>query len=299
MDILTGMRTFCAVVEERSFVRAAQKLEISAALTSKYVAQLEERLGARLLNRTTRSLALTEEGQAYFERCSQILDQFDEMEAAIKDKQGKPHGRLLVSAPISLGESHLSAAIAQFLQLHEGISIELRLSDRFINIVDEGFDLAIRMGQLGDSSLIARKLAPMYAATVASADYLAQHGEPKHPSELTGHECIHDTNFLGGKLWPYQNEEGEWTIPTSGRFAVNSAQAARAAALANVGIAALPRYIVKKDIDEGRLIEILPDYMRASGAVYALYPHNRHLAMKVRVFVDFMVRYFAEQKDWQ
>lgn len=299
MDTLIGMRTFCAVVEEESFVRAAAKLELSAALTSKYVAQLEERLQVRLLNRTTRSLALTQEGQAYYERCSQIIDQFDEMENLIREQKGVPAGHVRISAPITLGEQHLAHVTSLFMERYQDISVELKLTDRYINIVDEGYDLAIRMGKLEDSSLIARKLSPMRVAIVASPGYLAKHGVPTHPKELEHHTCIHDTNHLGGKMWAFVEDGKQFSVPISGKLTTNSVLAVRAAMLEDGGIGSAPRYVVKDDIREGKLTEILTDYVRVGGAVYAVYPHNRHLAAKVRAYVDFVSNYFANQKDWQ
>ncbi|WP_097152179.1 LysR family transcriptional regulator [Cohaesibacter gelatinilyticus] len=299
MDTLIGMRTFCAVVEEESFVRAAAKLELSAALTSKYVAQLEERLQVRLLNRTTRSLAVTQEGQAYYERCSQIIDQFDEMENLIREQKGVPTGRLRISAPITLAEQHLAHATSRFMELYPDVSVELKLADRYINLVDEGYDLAIRMGTLEDSSLIARKLAPMRVSVVASPGYLAKHGTPEHPHDLAQHQCIHDTNYLGGKMWGFTENGKDFTVPINGRLTTNSILAVRAALLEDGGIGSVPRYVVKDDIKKGLLKEILPDYLRDGGAVYAVYPHNRHLAAKVRVYVEFIASYFANQKDWQ
>ncbi|MCV6575034.1 MAG: LysR family transcriptional regulator [Cohaesibacter sp.] len=299
MDTITGMRTFCAVVEEQSFVRAAHRLQISAALVSKYVGQLEERLAVRLLNRTTRSLALTQEGQAYFERCSHILDQFDEMEALIREQRDIPSGHLRISAALTLGEQHLARATSLFMDRYQDISVELNLSDRFVNIVDEGYDLAVRIGKLEDSSLIARKLAPILPSLVASPDYLQKYGTPQHPKDLVGHQCIYDTNHLGGKLWPFMEHGKTFTVPVKARLTTNGILAVRAAAIENGGIGAMPRYVVKRDIEQGRLREILVDYARDSGALYAVYPHSRHLAVKVRAYVDFLSDYFANQKDWQ
>ena len=294
MDTITGMRTFCAVATEESFVRAAERLGISPALTSKYVGQLEERLGIRLLNRTTRSLALTENGEAYFRRCLDLIEDFDELEASVRDSQFNPKGRLLVAAPIIFGGTYLSDAIAIFLEQYPDISIEIRLSDNFVNIIEEGFDLAIRLGALKDSTLIAKKLASTGIFLCATPQYLAQYPAPVHPDELVNHNCIVDTNFDSGNQWPFVVNGERITVKVGGRLKVNSATATRALLLKHLGIAFCPGHVIAKDISAGRLVCLLSDFNAFNPGLYAVYPHNRHLATKVRVFVDFLADYFAD-----
>jgi DNA-binding transcriptional LysR family regulator len=293
MDTITGMRTFCAVASEESFVNAAKRLGISAALTSKYVGQLEERLGVRLLNRTTRSLAMTETGRAYYKRCLQVIEDFDELEATVQDFRVSPKGHLLISAPRLLGETRLTGAVSEFLERFTDITVEMRLSDRFVNIVEEGFDLAIRAGSLKDSSLIARKLAPAQIIFCASPGYLERHGTPTHPDDLANHNCIVDGNFEERAMWPFIVDGKKTSVAVRGRFSANSANATRQMALKHFGIMVCPDHVVARDIASGTLIPLLEEFSAFDRGIYALYPHNRHLAAKVRVFVDFLVTYFA------
>jgi len=296
MDTITGMRTFCAVATEESFIRAAQRLGISPALTSKYVGQLEERLGVRLLNRTTRSLALTENGRAYFKRCLDLIEDFDELEASVQDSQFNPKGRLLVAAPTTFGETHLSDAVANFLEKYPDIIIDMRLSDNFVNIVEEGYDLAIRIGELKDSTLIAKKLASSGSVLCATPEYLEQNPAPARPDDLAGHNCIIDTNFKGGNQWPFMVDGGKIIIRVDGRLKVNSATAARSMLLKHLGVGFCPGYVVARDLSAGRLVSLLQDYNAFDSGLYAVYPHSRYLAAKVRVFVDFLTNYFSKTK---
>jgi len=210
MDILTGMRTYAAVVSLGSFTAAAERLGVSKALTSKYVQQLEMHLGARLLSRTTRKLNTTEVGQAYYLRC----------------QQQTPQGELVISAPISFGETYLTNAVADYLEEQREVSIRLELSDRFVDIVDEGFDMALRIGEMQDSSLIARRLAPVRIIACATPEYPARAGVPKHPNDLTSHTCIVDTNFRTAANWHFQDDGQGFAVNVASRFRVNTAPAA-------------------------------------------------------------------------
>lgn len=294
MDTITGMRTFCAVASEESFVKAATKLGISAALTSKYISQLEERLNVRLLNRTTRSLALTENGQAYFKRCLALIEEFDALEASVQDNEISPRGHLVISASVNFGETYLTDAVGKFLEKYPGISIDVRLSDRFVNIVEEGFDLAVRLGDLQDSTLIARKLAETGIVLCATPQYFDKHPAPEKPIDLAQHDCIIDTNFTGGDQWPFLINGEKKTIRVHGRLRISSDTATRTLLLRHMGIALCPEHVVAKDIAEGRLTCVLKEFNAFQLDLYAVYPHNRHLAVKVRVFVDFLVDYFSE-----
>ncbi len=295
MDTITGMRTFCAVANEASFVKAAKQLDISPALTSKYVGQLEERLGVQLLNRTTRSLSLTENGRGYLKRAERLILEFDELETTVQECQNSPRGEIVVTAPKTFGETELTLAVGEFLKQYPEISLDLRLTDRFVDLVDEGFDLAIRVGSLKDSSLIARKLSPVKIYLCASPRYLEQHGTPKHPSDLEHHSCLDDTNFEGGKWWPFMVDGERITVKASGQFRANSANATRAMALNDLGIVMCPDHVVADDIAKGELVLLLQEYNAFDLGLYALYPHNRHLAVKVRVFVDFLATWFAQK----
>lgn len=293
MDILTGMRTYAAVVAAGSFTGAAERLGISKALTSKYVGQLEEHLGVRLLNRTTRRLNVTEVGQAYYQRCRQLLDNMDELEAAVRQQQEAPQGRLLVAAPTTLGEMYLTRAVSDYLKEQPNVSVELVLADRFVNIVDEGFDLAVRIGKLADSSLIARRLAPARIVLCASPDYLNSAGAPAHPKELEVLQCVIDTNIQDPEQWPFKEQSRSFRVKVNGRFRVNNALAVREMLLAGQGIGLCPFYVVEEDIRAGRLQVLLQEYEAIEYGIYAVYPHNRHLAAKVRTFVDYLADHFA------
>lgn len=293
MDTLIGMRTYAAVVATGSFTAAADRLGISKALTSKYVGQLEDRLGVRLLNRTTRKLNVTEVGQVYYQRCGQLLEDFEELEAAIKDQQSAPQGNLVVAAPATFGGKQLTQAVADYLDEQPGVSVELVLADRFVNIVEEGFDLAVRIGKLPDSSLIARRLAPVRVVACASPDYLSRHGTPSHPNELKSHVCVIDTNIPPPGHWPFEEAGQSFSVKVNGRFRANSASSVRDILLADHGIGLCPSYIADKDIRAGRLKILLQEYEAFEFGIYAVYPHNRHLAAKVRTFINFLVQRFS------
>ncbi|WP_455197957.1 LysR family transcriptional regulator, partial [Kaarinaea lacus] len=201
MDLFTSMRTYIAVVSAGSFTGGAERLGISKALASKYIGQLEDHLGVRLLNRTTRRLNLTEVGQGYFQRCQQLLDELDELEASVLEQQDAPRGKLKVAAPSNFGEKNLARAVAEYLKTQPNMSIELVLADRFVNLVEEGFDLAVRIGELADSSLIARRLASMRMVVCAAPEYLKKNNIPADPQELAMHNCLIDTNMRDPDQW--------------------------------------------------------------------------------------------------
>jgi DNA-binding transcriptional LysR family regulator len=293
MDKLACMRTYAAVVATGSFTAAADRLGISKALTSKYVGHLEDHLGVRLLNRTTRRLNVTEAGQAYYQRCQQLLDDLDELEAAIQHQQDAPKGRLRVAVPTTFGEMYLTRAVADFLEEQPGVSVELVLADRFVNIIEEGFDLAVRIGELEDSTLIARRLASSRIVACASPEYLARPGgTPKHPTELTSHDCIIDTNFRATDQWPFREGQRPFTVKVDGRFSANNALSVREMLLAGRGVGLCPTYVVADDLRAGRLKAVLQEFQVLEFGIYAVYPHNRHLAAKVRSFVEFLVGKF-------
>jgi len=296
MDTVIGMRTFVAVVDTGSFTVAAERLGISKALTSKYVGQLEEHLGVRLLNRTTRKLSVTEVGQAYYQRCRQLLDDLDELESAVRQQQASPQGELRVAAPVLFGESYLTRAVADYLKSQPGVSVELVLADRFVNLVEEGFDLAVRIGKLADSSLIARKLAQLQVVLCAAPEYLAKAGVPRRLEDIEVHNCVIDTNIDEPDYWHFSRRGESQRIKVSGRFRVNSAQSVREMVLAGMGIGLCPRYVVADDLEQGRVQHLLPSYKTTEYGIYAVYPHNRHLAAKVRTFVDFLVERFEASR---
>lgn len=292
------MKTFVAVVAEGSFSAAARRLDMSPQLVSKYVAQLEDRLGARLLNRSTRRLSLTEAGQAYHERCQQLVADIDDMESAIGDMTAKASGTLRINAPMSFGITHLASAAARFQCENPAVSIDLMLNDRVVDVVGEGFDLALRIGRLEESGLVARRLAPIRVVMCASPDYLRQHGTPATPEGLAGHNC------LG---YSYSRERGHWrlerdgqmhAIPVEGTYVANNGDALRLAAVAGAGIILQPTFIVGQDIRAGRLVVVLPDYRAADLALHAVYAHRQYLSAKVRAFIDYLDDCFGSPPYW-
>lgn len=299
MDTIEGMRTFASVVSAGSFTGAADRLDMSSALVSKYIGQLEERLSVRLLNRTTRSLSLTDVGRVYHERCVQLLEEFDELEDAVQDTQTEPKGKLVVSAPTTFGESYLTPAAAEFLKEHPGIRLDLHLSDRFVGLADEGFDLAIRIGELPDSALIARRLAPARVVACATPGYLKRKGTPRHPAELVRHDCIMDTNYHTGPQWPFAIDGKRITIKVNGRFLVNSARATRVMALTGAGIGLCPLFAVGDAVKTGQLRIVLDEFEAFDLGIYAVYLQSRHLAANVRVFVDFLIKHFSTTREWE
>lgn len=291
MDTLTRMRTFVEVVEAGGFSAAARKMGRSKALISKYVRELEDELGARLLNRTTRTLSLTEVGQTYARDATEILQRIDDLQNSVGDAHAAARGRLKVSAPRTFGDGELGRAIMDFVMEEPDITLELHLEDRFVDLVDEGFDVAIRISSLSDSSLIARRLSAFRIVCCASPAVIAAHGRPELPGDLVDLPCVIDVNVNRGH-WPFMVEGERVTIAAKGRVDVNSPNVARQAALAGLGFVMVPHLVVSDDIAAGRLLPVLEAFETSAIAIHAVYPHRRHLSGKVRAFIDFLVRWF-------
>jgi DNA-binding transcriptional LysR family regulator len=299
MDKFGDMAAFVRVVEARTFTQAAERLGWSKSVVSRRIAELEERLGVRLLNRSTRRLSLTEAGQAYYERCARILADVDETEEAVSSLHAAPRGLLRVNAPMTFGMLHLAPAISAFMDRYPEMEIDLVLNDRFVDLIDEGFDLALRIGNLADSALIARKLAPCLRVACASPGYLARRGVPADPAALAGHDTLLYSNIANADQWRLTDREGfEHAVRVKSRLRVNNGDVLREAAAAGLGITLLPTFIVAEAIAEGRLKAILCDYRPLPTAVHAVYPHNRHLSTKVRAFVDFLAERFGPPPYW-
>jgi DNA-binding transcriptional LysR family regulator len=292
LDTVTRMQAFIAVVEAGGFSAAARRTAKSKALISKYVKDLEDELGVRLLNRTTRQLSLTEVGQAYFREAGEILQRIDDLADSVRDTHREPRGLLRISAPRSFGDAELGHAIMEFLVAQPQIAVDLRLDDRFVDLVEEAFDVAIRITELTDSSLIARRLADFRSVLTASPAFLAERPRPQTPADLIGQPGIIDTNYRGRHNWAFRDGEERIVIPMAPRIEVNSPEVARLAALRGLGYARLPWFTAREALADGRLIALLEDYEPRSTAIYAVYPHRRHLSGKVRVFVDFLVGWF-------
>ncbi|MYZ48248.1 LysR family transcriptional regulator [Propylenella binzhouense] len=297
MDTITRMRAFVAVVDSGGFSAAARQTGRSKALMSKYVAELEEELGARLLNRTTRQLSLTEAGEAAYAEGQEILKRVDHLREILEASSHVPQGRLRISAPRAIGESDLSRAMMEFLGRHPDIRLELHLEDRFVDVVEEGYDCAIRITALTDSSLIARKLADFRVAVYAAPEVLASHGRPHHPSELAGMPCIIDTNVRSRANWQFREGDSRFSVTVAGRVEVNSPVAAAAAALAGFGFARGPWLLVRDHVRDGRLVTVLDEYELDGLGVFAIYPHRERMPVKVRAFIDHLVAWYqAERK---
>lgn len=299
MDTIDGMRTFVTVVSEGSFSRAADRLGMSPQLVSKYVAQLEARLGARLINRSTRRLSITEVGQAYFERCRDVLADIEEMETAVGDAAVAAQGTLRINAPMSFGILHLSKAIAEYQCGQPDVSVDLTLDDRVVDIVSEGYDIAIRIGRMPESSLVARRLAPIRLVICAASEYLARWGTPASPEDLKDHECLRYTLSSYSDQWRFRQGDRAHDVQVSGRFAASNGDAIRLAAMAGRGIALQPTFIVGEDIRDERLQRVLEDWEVEPLGLYAVYAHRKYLSGKVRTFVDFLSGYFGSPPYWE
>ncbi len=275
---------FTRVVEYHSFTQAAQSLGMQKSTVSRRIALLEERLGVRLLNRTTRKLRLTEVGQAYYERCRQIMLDFAEAEQAVMQLQQAPSGLLRITAPIEFGQLFLGRVLGEFMRQYPQISAEVELTSRDVDPLEEGVDIAIQVGQPRDSTLIARKLFESRRRLCASPAYLAQHGTPRTVQELAGHRALH-LPVDSPRHWPLLGEN----IACQRVLACNNITLAREAALAGAGIAALPVMISEAAVQDGELIELLPEARLPTGELYAVYPSRRFQAMKVKAFLDFLI----------
>jgi DNA-binding transcriptional LysR family regulator len=300
MSRLEFDRMFVAVMETGSFARAAARLGASPGQASKLVSRLEQELGVRLLNRTTRAVTATEIGQAYFERIKRVLDDLTALDDQIKERSGAPSGTLRLTAPTSFGAVQLAPALIDFAELYPAIELDVSYSDRVVSLVDEGFDAAVRIGNPSDSSMIARKLCDARIVLAASAGYIAKHGAPQTPSALEHHECIIDTNFRDPTIWRFRNLESAEPvrITVKGRLRFSSGEMCLAAAERGLGIARVPSFVAGMHFKAGRLRPVLAALEEASTGVHVLYPPGRHLALKVRVLVDFLVKRFEGQPEW-
>ncbi|MBZ9848716.1 LysR family transcriptional regulator [Mesorhizobium sp. CA14] len=293
MDTLTRMRAFIDVVEAEGFSAAARKIGRSKALLSKYVRELEDELGALLLNRTTRQFSLTEAGHTYYQRASEIVREVDSLAEAVRQSSGDVRGRIKLSAARTFADAPIGQSLVDFARQHPDIVLDIHLDDRFVDLVEEGFDLAVRISRLENSSLIARRLAPFSVRLCASPELIAKHGKPTRPQDLANMPCIVDTNGRSLSNWRFKGEgEDSISVAVSGPIEVNSPIVARAAALSGLGFAMLPDFIAASDVASGKLVTALDDRLLAGTGIFAVYPHRRYLPAKVRVLVDFLVQWF-------
>lgn len=291
MDRLAAMEAFSRVARLGSFTAAARELRISTTAISRRVSDLEAQLGVPLLERNTRRLSLTEVGAGYLERCERLLDDLAELEGAAAMSHGSLRGALRVTAGVDFGREPVAGLVAEFARRNPAVRIDLHLADRFVDLVGEGFDVAIRMGDLADSSLIARRLGASRMVPVASPAYLEAQGEPTRPRELASHACVLDSN--GGPRWRFRGDEGLVSFAPTPRFAVNSPSVTRDLVLAGEGISVVPHFTVAEDLRSGRLRVVLPGYTMREIPLHVVFPPGRRLSTRVRAFVDFLTERFA------
>lgn len=294
MDRLTALNVFRHTVEIGSFAGAARHLGLSPAAISKNIGELEAALGARLLNRTTRRMSLTEAGTLYYRRVTRILDDLEETDRSINTMQRNPSGHLRVTAPVTLTLMSFSAALPAFLERYPDVSIDLNMDDRRVGIVEGGYDLAIRgSGRLEDSSLVARKLADMPHVLCGAPDYFEQRGKPASPADLADHSCIQFSLSDHAGEWLFRKEDRVVNVPVDGRYKVSSSLAVRDALRAGFGVSLIPWLYVREDVTEGHLCTALDDWSSVEMSVYAIYPSRRHVPAKVRVFLEFLAETFS------
>lgn len=299
MARLEDMETFARVVEAGSISGAAERLGIAKSAVSRRLSDLETRLGVQLFRRTTRRLDLTDSGRGFYERCTRILSDVEEAEDAVSQAHGTLRGKLRVAVPMSFGLLHLGPAICEFMQAHPDLEFDLDMNDRQVDLLAEGFDLALRIAELEDSSLIARHLAPIHTVVCASPAYLARHGTPETPEQLAEHDCLVYSNNREPTLWHYKDaQDNAKSIRVHARLQASNGDFLRLAAVAGQGICLQPTFMAYQAIEQKQLIPILAAYKWPILNAYAIYPQTRHLSHRVRVFVDFLIARFAGVPYW-
>jgi DNA-binding transcriptional LysR family regulator len=298
MKNLVGMAIFAKVAEVKSFSEAARRLSLSKSLVSKEVTKLEKSLGARLLNRTTRKLSLTEIGAAFYEHCARIVQEADEAELLVGRLHGNPRGTLKLTAPVAFGTLHIAPALPEFLAKYPEMQIDLTISDRFFDLAEEGYDLSIRIARELPPNVVARTLAPVNRVVCAAPSYFERHGVPSTPGELAQHNCLVYTHANPDSLWRFRAGDDEIVVPVRGNLRLNDDEALWQAVLGGLGISLLPTFIVGTDLQAGRLRAVLGQYVPAERTLHALYLPNRHLSAKVRVFIDFLVERLSPAPYW-
>jgi len=293
MDKLACMRAFVNVVEAGGFSEAARRMGVSKAMVSKQISQLEENLDVRLLHRSTRRVSATSTGQAYFERCRPLLNEFDELDQAMQFNNSNPRGELRIEAPVTFSELHLMSVISAFSRRYPEIKLNIDLTDHVVDLIEERIDVAIRIGALADSSLVARKLGDISMIVCATPAFLRKHGEPSRPQQLSDYECVVDSNYPGGKQWTLGSGKKTSTVEVNPSLTVNSARAARELVLAGHGICLLPSFIVSEDLRKGKLKRLFANYSCEPVGFYAVYPNRKHLSSKVRLFIDATTEHFS------
>lgn len=298
MGEFEDMTAFVRIVEAGGIGRAAEQLGVAKSAISRRLVDLEARLGVQLLARTTRRSSLTEAGHSYYRRAQDILADVEELNADLSDAKSKLTGRLKIAAPLSFGVAHLAPVLQDFAAAHPDLSVHVDLSDRQVDLVEEGFDLAIRIARLRDSTLIARRLTPINLVVCASPDYLERHGRPRTPEDLKAHRVLHYDNAQG-TAWTFTGPDGsEVSVNLGTRLSANNGDFLQIAAVGGLGIVAPPTFVAWRDIVAGRLVPILTEYRLAALNAYAVYPRTRHLARRVRALIDLLAERFAGEPPW-
>ncbi len=297
MDKFIEMQAFVAVADTGSFVNAAEALDVSKAAVSRYVAELESRLGVRLLHRTTRKLSLTPEGEVFLGRCRELLGGVDDAEAEITSRSGEASGMLRINVPFSFGLLHLAPLWPEFMAKHPKVTLDVMLADRVVDLVEEGFDLAVRIARMPNSSLVIRPLTSTRMVLCASPAYLRARGHPTHPSELVGHDVLTYSLFSMGDQWDFTGSEGSASVKVTPRIRTNSGDTCRVAALRHQGIVLQPTFLVGPDLLAGTLVEVMPAWRSIELGVYAVYPSRKFVSPKVRLMIEFLVNAFR-MRGW-
>lgn len=295
---LVGMGIFAKVVEAKSFSGAARRLGISKSLVSKEVAKLEKALGARLLNRTTRQFSLTELGAAFYEHCARVVQEADEAERLVERLHASPRGVLKCTAPVAFATLHIAHALPEFHARYPEVQIDLTVGDRFFDLADEGYDLAVRIARDLPPNMVARPIAPINRVICGTPQYFATHGVPRRPEDLAAHDCVVYTHANPDSAWHLHAGDSDIAVPVRGTLKVNDDEVAWRAVRAGLGLSLLPTFIVGDDLQSGRLQAALTEYLPAERTLHALYLSNRHLSAKVRVFIDFLLSKFASPPYW-
>ncbi|MCT6592571.1 LysR family transcriptional regulator [Pantoea dispersa] len=300
MERIECDRMLIAVMETGSFAAAAQRLKVSPGQASKMITRLEHDLNVNLIRRSTRSLTLTEVGQAYYEQITQLIASYDALNDSVRNSSSTPSGTLRISAPVTFGTFQLPELLMKFSKRYPDIELDVRFSDRLVNLIDEGFDLSLRIGQLEDSSLIARKLCDIRIVLVASPAYVDAKGMPEQCEKLSMHDCVVDTNFREPYIWPFVRKDRKIVIQSvKGKMNFSNAEVCLKACIAGFGISRLPLFVVSDAIKTGKLITILSDYEAPPLGLYAVYPSAKYIANKSRVFIEFLANAFSEKPQWE
>jgi len=293
MDQLSAMKLFARVVDSGSFSAVAREMNMGQPAVSKQVSALEQKLGVRLLNRSSRQLALTEAGSNYYDRCLGILADVDEAETVANSLTATPSGRLRVNMSVAFGRLHIAPFVPEFLARYPEISLDLMMNDRFVDLVAERVDLALRIGELGDSSLLARKLGVSPLVIVGAPGYFEKYGHPEHPEDLKDHNCLTYTFLSSGSTWKFRKGDERFNVQVKGNCQSDNTDGIRDVMIAGTGLALVPAWLVRCELAHGELVTTLGDYLPWSSPIHAVYPESKYVPLKVRCFIDFLIEKFA------